>query len=360
MTLRDARFADWMVGSLRSGVVGIDREGAIRVLSPDAARILAGAPAPADAWLGRPCREVLAAQPRLLRLLTDALDGRERPTRAELQLEAVGPRPPCTIGYTVMPVRDAAGAVRGAAVLFRDLTPFERRDGQARLDERLRALGEMAAGLAHEIRNPLASMEVLAGLLKRQLQGEALGLVEELLGELRGLAATVTAALAFVRPDAPAREPIDPEALLDEALAHARARVPFAGRVERRVVRPLPPASADPERLRAALTHLLDNAFQAMADPRCAEPVLRLGVAPDGPDGRGLCWTIADSGPGIPDELRERIFYPFFTTREQGSGVGLAEAQKIVGSHGGILGLESRPGAGATFRVHLPPDPEGP
>ena len=94
---------------------------------------------------------------------------------------------------------------------------------------------------------------------------------------------------------------------------------------------------------------------------RSATPV-RVGVdgaqtSPRVP-GREIVWSVSDNGPGIPEEHRERIFYPFFTTREKGSGVGLATAQKIAASHGGSVELESRPGAGATFRVHVPLDAE--
>ena len=360
VTVADPRFAEWFVDSLRSGLVGIDARGALVALTREAARIL-GDPVPVPAeLLGRPCREVLAGQPELVALLLGALDGRDRPSRAELRLAPVGPREPCTIGYTLLPIRDPEGSVAGVALLFRDLTPFERMDEQDRLRERLQALGQMAAGLAHEIRNPLASMEVLAGLLKRLLSGrdDELELLEELIGELRTVAATVSASLDFVRPVALAREDVHVAGLVDDALVRARARVPFAGRVQREV----PDAAriwADPERLRGALTHVIVNALQAMEEGEGRDHQLAVRVEPDREHG-GLLIAVSDTGPGVPEELRERIFYPFFTTREAGSGVGLAEAQKVIASHGGSIEVRARPGGGSTFRVHLPAAGPGP
>ena len=253
---------------MRSGLVAIDADARVVGLSSEARRILGCPEGPLEALLGRPCQEVLAAQPAVLAGLRGALDGRDRASRAELVLAPVNGRPARTIGFTLLCVRDPSGAARGAAMVFRDLTPFERMDEQDRLRDRLAALGQMAAGLAHAIRNPLASMEVLAGLLKRQLgdRPEERFLVEDLLGELRDLAGTVTASLEFVRPVSISRAPCDPKAILEASLGLARARVPFSGAIERDYADPLPRLAADADELRAALTDLLVNALEAMGE----------------------------------------------------------------------------------------------
>jgi signal transduction histidine kinase len=263
-------------------------------------------------------------------------------------------------------------------MLFRNLTPIERSDEQERLRERLAALGQMAAGMAHEIRNPLAGMEVLAGLLKRRLgdRPEEQLLVEELTGELHELAETVTASLDFVKPVSLERGPVDPVALIEESLAIARSRAPFSGAIERSYDGRLPELWADVDQLRAVLTNLIVNAFEAMAGDnggRASKLVLGLqshvadrvgrpvrvgrdGRTPDldaGPS-REVVISVGDSGPGVPPDLREKVFYPFFTTRQNGSGVGLATAQKIVASHGGVIELDDAPGGGSSFRVRLP------
>ena len=370
------RFEEWILGSLTSGIVAIDSDGRLVTLNTGAQRILGCSNAESPAALGRDCREVLRAQPSVARLLLDTLDGRSPLSRAELVLDADGGRLASTIGFTLAPVRDGDGCVRGAAILFRDLTPFERGDEQERLRERLAALGQMAAGMAHEIRNPLASMEVLAGLLKRRLGGrpEELALLTQLMSELRAVAESVSASLEFVRPVSPARCPVDVRELVEESLRTATKRVPFAGAIERRYASDLPELQADPDLLRSVVTNLIVNAFEAMngqrqparlelgIHTRVSEPPARsVRVGPDGRTAapelrplRELVISVSDAGPGIAEELREKIFYPFFTTKERGSGVGLALAQKIVASHGGVLELESVCGAGATFRVRLP------
>jgi len=340
--------------------VAIDASGAVAALNATGHRVLGCPGASPEDVIGRDCREALATQPAVAQRLLSTLDGVELPSRAELSLERAGP----TIGYTVSAVRDAGGAVLGAVLQFRDLTPYERNAEQERLRERLAALGEMAAGLAHEIRNPLAGMEILTGLLRRRLVGrtEELALVNELTAELHRVAQTVTDSLEFVRPVSLRSEPGDTVVVLEESLARARSRVPFDVDVQRDYAETLPPLRADGERLEGVLTNLIVNAFEAMHFAGSAPARVSLGVRVDTPESvfgasdadAELVFSVADTGPGIPADLRERIFYPFFTTKQRGSGVGLAQAQKIVAGHGGRLELESESGAGATFRVRIP------
>lgn len=344
-------FAHWLVGSLRTGLLAVDDESRIVLLSPDAVRVLEldeSAP-----HVGRPAAEVLAPHPALLTLLAEAQRGHELPSRAELELELAGGRERRPIGFTLVPVRDAAGATRGAALLFRDLTAFERHDEQARLRDRLAALGQMAAGLAHEIRNPLASIQVLVDLLKRGLgagSGE-LELVEEIRGELESLTRIVNGSLAFVRPHAAMRAPVELAELAGEALRRARARIPFDGAVELAVPAWLRP-NLDEQQLESVLVNLIVNAFEAMQGaPADRRGLLRIEAALA--EGE-LRLVVSDNGPGVPPENRERIFYPFFTTRDQGTGVGLAEVHKAVVSHGGSIEVRERVGGGAVFLIHLP------
>lgn len=361
-------FATSLLASLNAGVAGIDAEGRLCVLNEPARRILG---LTGGGFLGQPCAEVFRSQPRVAELLFAALDGSEGPSRAELALAG---EPPRSIGFTLAPIRGADGFPRGAALLFRDLQPLERVDERERLRERLAALGEMAAGLAHEIRNPLASLGVLAGLLRRRLPAEAAeerGLVDELLAEVRALESTVTAALDFVKPAPVSPASVDLVDALEAALAQARARIPFEGELRRTYEEPGPVVQGDVEQLRGALANLVANALEAMrpcqAPGRLALRVFRreaaaddrvLRVAARGPlpglARREAVVEVTDSGPGVPEELRQRIFYPFFTTKEQGSGVGLALAHKAVTGHGGCLEVETPPGGGATFRVRLP------
>jgi signal transduction histidine kinase len=182
--------------------------------------------------------------------------------------------------------------------------------------------------------------------------------------------------LEFVRPIALERGPLDPVALVESAIATARSRVRFEGAIERVFDSGLPEITADPEQLRSVVTNLIVNAFEAMAGghagrrPRltvsleCVVMDRNLRFVRVNSDGhtatpheiseRELVIGIADTGAGVPAELREKVFYPFFTTKQHGSGVGLAAAQKIVASHGGGIEIQGAEGEGATFRVRLP------
>ena len=397
MLLADPAFGFRLLDALGCAFVAIDDAGVVAALNADAHRILGCRAARPEDVLGCDCREVLAGQPTVARLLLDALDGRERPDRAELVLEGPTGVPDAariTIGFSLRSARDRDGAVCGSVLFFRDLTPFERMDERDRLRDRLAAVGEMAAGLAHEIRNPLAGMEVMAGLLRRRLVGRPaeLSLIEQLTGELHAVARVVADSLNFVRPVAPVRESLDAVEIVEASLARACSRVAFHGRIERCYDPDLPVLPADRDQLLTLVTDLVVNAFEAMAEHGGAgEQQLRLGIRAqtrepavralrvDGRSGAAgsagvLCCTtvapesanpgseparelvisVGDSGPGVAESARDRIFYPFFTTKSHGSGVGLATAQKIAASHGGTLELENSPAGGAVFRVCLP------
>ena len=217
MAIGDAGFAAAVWEHASSGICGVDAAGRVVLMNGAARRILGGTAA--TARLGTPCADALADHPRLLRLLGEALAGRPPLSRAEVSIEREGER--LVLGFSLASLPGTAGGVHGAALVFRDLTPIERSGERERLQQRLAALGEMAAGLAHELRNPLAGMEVLAGLLQRRLAGDpdALDLVLDLRGQLRQLGETVTASLDYLRPVVLRREPADPVELAEEALA---------------------------------------------------------------------------------------------------------------------------------------------
>jgi signal transduction histidine kinase len=366
MPKKPAGFAAQVLGSANAGIVGVDLGGRVVLLNAGAKRLLGCPEGKLRAALGRDCRSVFASEPAIARMLLKAARGQSEIARSELALRGGAGGQANTIGLTLFPVRGQRGRRCGAAMLFRDLTPIERSAEQERLQARLAALGQMAAGLAHELRNPLASMEVLAGLLRRRLpEGEERALVDDLLEQLRDLSGIVSTSLDFVRPTAPRRTPVDPVDLFEGAID--RAVTPDSPIVTLdRHFQPVPKLELDEELFTVALTNLIANALDAMEATAPARRRLVVGLACreardlDKPT-REVVFTVGDSGPGIPPELRDRIFYPFFTTRERGSGIGLAAVQKIVGSHGGSVELESRVGVGSAFRLRLPleePEPE--
>ena len=221
-------------------------------------------------------------------------------------------------------------------------------EAQALRQSRLAAMGEMAAMLAHEVRNPLGAMELFTGLLLQDLRAEPepLRLAREVARGIADLNHLVTNLLEFTRTQAPRQVTVDLGALVDDALRHgADLRCAHGVAVERRL--DAPPALGDPDLLRPVLTNLVRNALQAMADGG----TLTVGAAYDE---RTVRIEIADTGPGVAPAEREAIFRPFYTTRARGTGLGLAVARELVTAMHGRLEVDSEPGRGATFTVTLP------
>ena len=227
---------------------------------------------------------------------------------------------------------------------------------EARRSERLAALGQLSAGLAHELRNPLAVIKGSAETLMRKLAA-ADPITTEMAGyissEVNRLNSIVTRFLDFARPLKleRRREQIPP--LIERALKAARDRWPDAQvEVQRQFAAALPEISVDHELAEQVFTNLVLNAYEAMGP---GGGKLRVAAAVAQSDGRrGVEITFADTGPGVPAELRGQVFNPFFTTKESGVGLGLSIVSKIVDDHRGWIHLASEPGEGACFRVFLP------
>ncbi len=235
---------------------------------------------------------------------------------------------------------------------------LEHAEAEMRRSERLAALGQLIAGVAHEIRNPLGvirgSAEMLASKLlpSETLTVELAGNISSEADRLNGI---VTRFLDFARPMQVRRELADLPPILDRALKSVGNRCDATRvQVERQYAEHLPAVNVDAELCEQVFTNLALNACQAMGEPggtlkvsaRPAQDVLRPGVEIE----------FADTGPGVPDELREQIFNPFFTTKRDGVGLGLSIVSKIISEHGGSIRLQSEPGSGACFHIFLPAD----
>jgi len=233
---------------------------------------------------------------------------------------------------------------------------LEQAQEEARRSERLAALGQLTAGLAHEIRNPLAVIKGSAETLTRRLQS-ADPLTTEVAGyissEVNRLNTIVTRFLNFARPLKLERRPTQIPPLLGRALKVAYDRWPEAKvEVAQQYSENLPEISVDPDLCEQAFTNLVLNAYEAMTDTGGR---LTVRVAAANSDGRrGVEVDIEDTGPGIPAELHEQIFNPFFTTKKEGVGLGLSLVSKIVDDHRGWIRISSEPGRGARFRIFLP------
>ncbi len=245
--------------------------------------------------------------------------------------------------------------------LSEDLAEANRRlievQAEARRAERLAALGQLSAGLAHEIRNPLGVIKGSAEMLGRNL-GDAPPVAVELAGyissEVNRLNALIARFLDFARPSRIELHPVDIAAIADRALDSARLQFPESPvTVEKRFSANLPPVNADEQLCEQAILNLVINAYQAM-DGRPGTLEFSIAPASNHAGQPGVEITVADTGPGVPEELREQIFNPFFTSKKDGVGLGLAIVAKIVDDHRGTIRLDPNSERGASFRVFLP------
>jgi signal transduction histidine kinase len=346
-----------LVWNLRNGVLAVTADGRVAVMNDVAYRILGLKPRTTD--IGRHYTEVLKDEPDITRMVTSAFELSHLPNRAELRLKMTGK----VIGYTLSQVRDRHGRVTGATLFFKDLTRVEQLEERERLRDRLAALGEMAAAIAHEVKNPLAGIEVMAGLLKRQLADsqDAQAILADIIKEAKMANAIVLEVLEFVRPIRLQVERVSLGEAITDAVSLSEGHGP-RGQVEIDVSLPadLPAIQGDPHQLRQIFTNLLINAYEALnghGTVRIATTTLPEDDLPGGSEnvsGPTVLVEVVDDGPGMAPEVVDKIFSPFFTTKPQGSGLGLAIVRKIVDAHDGRIDVDSRPGQGTTFRVTLP------
>lgn len=349
---RDARSAEddiaalerTLAPSLQSGLLLLDREGNVLALNAVGAELLGIAP-PAP---GTPCTEALSGQPELCELLAGAVASGSAPSRAECEVRS-GRGETLTVGLTVHPLRRDDGGTRGYLILFADLTEVRKRAEESRLAESLAQLGEMAGGVAHELRNSLATLSGYLTLIERRPDEES---VADYLAEIRHEASHLERVLddflSFARPGSVRMGELSLDRLLrraaaDPSLAGVEVQVESdpAGEVTLR---------GDPQLLERALRNLLHNAAQAEREAGHNGPVHASVIQRDD----GVVLAIEDRGPGLPPEVRERLFHPFATGRRGGVGLGLALTHRIVVLHGGRIRLEDRPGGGTRAELFFP------
>jgi signal transduction histidine kinase len=365
----DARhfaFLNGLIGGMRCGVVSTDTEGRLVLLNEHARRILE---LPQTPPTGTRLWQALPRHPEIVQALLDSFRLSSLPNRAEMEL----PRTGKSIGFTLSMVHSETGEPSGAAMFFKDLTPIEHKEEQERLKDRLAALGQMAASMAHEIRNPLASIEVSCNLLERRLAAEpgCRDLLTKVKADVKRLNGSIDSCLRYVRPLALSLVRCELIPLLEECIGVALGRGPGPGiEIKRRYTAQQTAFLMDRELMRQVFVNLILNALQAVGESgritvsaECIEAPGAASIPYRPSEGRGDPWgdvqrfavvRVSDSGPGITDEDRDRIFHPFFTTKRDGSGVGLAVAKKIVGSHRGMIDVTSAPGEGAEIVVRLP------
>lgn len=351
-------YLNLVLGAVGSGVLATDSEARITTCNHAAETMLAGVladPVEADyreAFPGSPLLQVLA-------------DGRPSDDYQHRVTDARGVAR--VLEARAWPLRRPDGALIGAVEIVEDVTELRRLQERLERGQRLQALGEMAAGVAHEIRNPLNGIEGFASLLQRDLPAEdpKQRHVRAIVEGVRHLNHTVTDMLAFTRPRDPQWRRVPPNELLRNCLELVEAEYRDDGAAAPAFIRDLQWAEdeviqCDGTQIRQVLLNLLQNAVQAAQAARGSDA--RVVVSLDAHDREGVpgvLFTVDDNGPGVPEAQRQRIFTPFVTTKDTGTGLGLAIAHTMVGLHGGELAVSDNDQGGARFTCWLPQRPAG-
>lgn len=250
------------------------------------------------------------------------------------------------MGFNTSILIDPARQVDNLLITFQDLTHLKEMEERLKRTDRLAAVGQLAAGLAHEIRNPLAS---ISGSVQLLMENAALGredrhLMNIVVKEADRLNHLLQEFLVFARPSQPVKEWFKAAELVHELADLCAGDQRFSGIDVQRSCPQDALLYGDRKQLRQALWNLLINAAEAM-------PMGGVLVFSYDPSNQNL--TVADSGAGVPAELRQKIYDPFFTTKDHGTGLGLATVHSIIEAHGGTLELENSIGGGAKFIIHL-------
>ncbi|HEY3175597.1 MAG TPA: ATP-binding protein [Candidatus Polarisedimenticolia bacterium] len=360
---RPERISPELLDGLTSGVMIVGPEGRITALNPAGETILG---APRGRVVARDFREVFGSSPALLQILRDGVEAGRAHSREVVPYQPPGDRRVAAahLGVTVSAIPGAGAGGGGAFCLFSDLTEIRGLQERVRLKENLAGLGEMSAGIAHEFRNSLATILGYARLIGREpREGEGSSWASHgehasaIVREVQSIGRVVDDFLRYARPATLVPTEWDLRSVMaDVARQVARdlerpdVRIDLMGEWPRAI-------RADEGLLRQTFQNLLRNAVEAMPPGPGARGRVTITGSLD-PEGGQVSIEVADSGPGIQPEVLDRLFMPFVTTKERGTGLGLALAQKAIVCHDGTIQAANAEGGGARLLVTLPVPPE--
>jgi PAS domain S-box-containing protein len=358
-------YTDNILASLTNGIVTVDLDGRVVTLNP-AAEMLTGFFA--GEVMGRYCTEVFEKTPELAEILMETIASRAATPGLAATLHRRNGRT-VPVEISAAPLKGGEGKDLGVIAAIRDLTVVRELEGRLRRSDRLAALGSLAAGLAHEIKNPLTSLLTFSRHLTRRFDDEQFrakfqSVVPRELERINGI---VERLLELARPTPLSFSAVRLPALLERVVElYAEEMDTRAIEVTRDYARDLPVVWVDAEAVYQAFVNLVRNALDAM--PGGGRLTLRVVWSDEDdvvragrqPRARRVRVEIQDSGPGISTDNADRVFNPFFTTKVGGTGLGLALTHKIVEDHGGTIDFRNGRAGGTVFRIVLSPFPDPP
>lgn len=338
-----------VIANMGSGFLALDREGRI-VSSNQAAEQILGAPA--EFFMRKRPEEAFST------LSVEANPGRENKSEWSF-VTADGEKK--LLSFTSSQFKDSDGNVLGIIIIFQDITSFKKMEEVVSRSERLAAMGRMAAGLAHEIRNPLGSISGSIQILKDAVEkGNGASnekLMAIILRETDRLNSIIGRFLSYASPHTKMEPNVLLAPLIVDSVTLFSNDARYAGIVspEMEIDKGIR-CNCDPESLKQVFWNLLLNAAQAM--PTGGRILITLTSVPNDEKPASSCLiTVKDSGCGISEDGLRKIFEPFYTTKERGTGLGLPLVLKIIESHGGSISVKSEEGRGTTFSIRLPVSP---
>jgi len=352
---RISNFLNNILESITNGIVVLSPGGEISLSNRATERML-GVP---DGYAeGRPYQEVFGSCPIADFLAECLTSGEEAPRSREVEMEARAGSKGDTgrfhfsLGFA--PVLDSAGKNVGSLLVIQDVTRLKALEEQALRAGRLAAMGEVAAELAHEIRNPLGSIEIFATLLSRDLkQPDDRKLAENIVIGVKSLNSVVSNMLTFTRDIEIHPEELDLNELVGETFSFMGQLLGAQGiKLILKLDKKLGVMEGDPELLKQVLLNLAQNSIQAMEGGGTLTVSTSGITTVEGKEAAVV--VVADTGRGIETKYLARIFDPFFSTRKGGTGLGLSVVSQIVGKHGGLIQAESEPGVGTRMNTTLP------
>jgi PAS domain S-box-containing protein len=333
--------------SVTSGVITVGPDASVATLNPSAERMLG---IPEDQAVAKTIRSVFKDDGGLSADVTKVLEGRSPRTLRDISVITRGGKT-VHAQAAVSRMRDVGGRRLGAVVTIEDVSEVKALTDQLIRADRLAAMGELTAGVAHEVRNPLGIIRASVQLMEESADNRVKvhDAAEVIKHEIDRLDRVIKSLLDFGRPSSPTMRLVDVRRVLEEVVLFTRK---FADRSKVQIIEEyaddVHEITGDPEQLKQVFVNLISNAVQAMTEEG---GILTVST---GFEDEFVFVRFSDTGPGIPSEAIGKVFDPFFSTRDDGTGLGLTIVHRIVDEHGGHIEVTSDAGTGTAFTVHLP------